>query len=151
MNGAMMLACEIASVVCACPRKSRASSSRPTRNMNSTTPIFATIARCGAAAGGIKNAYASGEIAPSTDGPSMMPATISPITGGCRRCFSNARPTSRAQMVITASARSTCASRSEGGAAAPLRVTSGSGGAINWSPCVRIKKKSTTVTASIIE
>ena len=51
----------------------------------------------------------SGEIRPSSDGPSRIPAVTSPITGGCpmRR---NRLPARRAAAVMTTRASSTCES-----------------------------------------
>ena len=47
-NGATMLACEMARVAWPLPRSSFGSSSSPTRNMNSTTPILAITPSSGA-------------------------------------------------------------------------------------------------------
>jgi len=57
--------------------------------------------RKGAVAGGNRVAKAVGETSPSSEGPNMIPATISPTTGGCLM-RTNARPTSRASPMITA-------------------------------------------------
>src|SRR6185436_7940024 len=85
------------------------SSSSPTRNRNSTTPSFEITPRTGAASTGSTKACAEGEIAPSSDGPSRRPATISPITGGCASQRWNAPPTRRVARVMSARLRSTCA------------------------------------------
>ena len=58
------------------------SSSIPTTNMKSTTPIWLSRLSVPIEAGGKRKAIVCGESKPSTDGPNTIPATISPITGG---------------------------------------------------------------------
>src|SRR5438105_4295321 len=79
-KGTRMLACEVAITVCArflikSPRRSN-----PTMNMYRITPNCEMTPRKGATDGGRINAEMDG---PSSDGPSTIPASTSPITGGC--------------------------------------------------------------------
>jgi hypothetical protein len=78
--------------------------------MKRTTPIFARMPMAGAMLAGKTYSAHSGQKAPSTDGPSISPAMISPITGGWLRNRRIEPPMSRATKQITASASSTCAS-----------------------------------------
>src|SRR4030095_15667494 len=55
----------------------------PTTNMNNTTPNWLSTPSVVIEVEGKRNAAAEGHIQPKTEGPSTMPATISPITGGC--------------------------------------------------------------------
>ncbi len=54
----------------------------PTRNMKMITPIWLKALRKPRLAGGNKYAESPGAIQPSSDGPSRMPANISPTTRG---------------------------------------------------------------------
>ncbi len=95
-----MLAWLISSAVRACRRSSGRSTSSPTANMNSSTPIWLSNCKGASAAGGNRKARACGHNRPSRDGPSRMPAKISPITAGwpIRR---KTRPSRRAAAMIT--------------------------------------------------
>ena len=57
--------------------------SAPTMNMNSTRPISLRPSSAERLAGANRKACACGASAPKTIGPRAMPASISPITGGC--------------------------------------------------------------------
>lgn len=59
------------------------STSRPTRNKNSTRPKFAAKVRAGIEAVG-KMALLKPGIRPITEGPNKMPAITSAMTRGCR-------------------------------------------------------------------
>src|ERR1035438_3003743 len=78
--------------------------SRPTRNMNSTRPSWLSAYNSPRLFAGNRPCIAAGEIRPSRDGPSRMPAAISPITSGwpAKR---NAAAISRAVARITAICR----------------------------------------------
>jgi hypothetical protein len=65
-----------------------------------TTPISETVS------GGNTNRETSGASRPSSDGPSRMPATVSPITGGCPNRRST-RLVTRATAITAASASRT--------------------------------------------
>jgi hypothetical protein len=80
-----MLAWEIAIVVCELPRRSFGSNSRPIRKRNRTTPILDRIPSSGTISGGSRKAEPAGQSAPSSEGPSISPAIVSPITGGWLR------------------------------------------------------------------
>ena len=68
--------------------------------MKKTMPISLSTLRNGIAAGGKSAADAPGASQPSSDGPSRMPATTSPITCGCWTAR-NAAPSSRATAMMT--------------------------------------------------
>ncbi len=77
-------------------------SSAPMMNMKSTTPIDASAESPGRDAAGNNWACHCGKIAPSTTGPSRMPAAISPTTIGWPMTRSSS-PQRRATIRITAS------------------------------------------------
>ena len=112
-----MLVCEIATEVRVRPLRSLGSSSRPTRNMNSTSPTWASICNSFSESAGNSAVDTSGRSQPSSDGPSMMPAATSAITIGCpmRRI---ATPSRRDTVTMTI----TCANRRVSGL--PSRVAS---------------------------
>lgn len=64
------------------PRSRAVLISRPASMRNSTTPSWARTLRLGTIDAGSTTAAPAGQMAPSTDGPRMMPAAISPMTGG---------------------------------------------------------------------
>ena len=81
-----MLACEMATVGVARSRSRPAFSSSPTRNMYRMTPSWAITPRYGRDVARQQEARAPpAQTRPSSDGPSRMPATTSPMTGGWPR------------------------------------------------------------------
>lgn len=117
-NGTTMLACEIATVACARCFSFAPFSSSPTRKRYNTTPSCATACSAastfpfGSAAGsGTRACMASGDTAPRRDGPSRIPATTSPMTGGWPT-YRNARPRTNPSPITAASVARTCATRS---------------------------------------
>src|SRR5215218_5219940 len=109
-----MLAWLVTTAVRPRPRSSRGFSSRPTRNMNTSSPTWLMELRNPSESGGKRRADAAGAIHPRNDGPSRIPATISPTTCGCpiRRKRS---PTPRAAITTAAICTSSSPSRGAGG------------------------------------
>jgi len=58
-------------------------SSKPIKNMKNISPISESTLRKGTASAGKTAAAKSGATKPNRDGPSIIPATISPMTWGC--------------------------------------------------------------------
>ena len=83
-----------------------ARNSAPTMNMKSTSPSVDSEDSAGSEAGANSSPWNCGNAAPSTIGPSTMPAAISPITGGWPR-WRSSRPQMRAvaRMIISCSNR----------------------------------------------
>src|SRR5579871_338889 len=108
-KGTMMLACEMATVAWPRRRTSAGSSSTPTRNMKRMTPTCESWPRNGATVLGTMKLAAAGARRPSSDGPSAIPATISPITGGWWK-KANALPRPRARRMTAHSASRRCSS-----------------------------------------
>ena len=77
-----MLAWLMTSVSLALRRTTPRSSSIPITNMNSTRPIWLITFSGTSDDGSNRNSNAPGKKWPSTEGPSTIPATISPITPG---------------------------------------------------------------------
>ena len=71
-----------AALNCARTPSAGARSSTPTMNMNSTSPSVASDDSAGSDAGANSWPWNCGNSAPNTIGPRMIPAAISPITGG---------------------------------------------------------------------
>jgi hypothetical protein len=81
-KGTAMLAAETASDSRVARRTADASSSRPTRNMNKTTPTWATTPSGDKTSAGNSSLHAVGATRPRSEGPSKIPASISPTTRG---------------------------------------------------------------------
>ena len=99
-----MPACEVRMVTCECPRRRAGSSSRPTRNMKTTTLACAPMPRR-SVTWGVKSAPdAVGHSRPKREGPSTIPATISPMTGAWpSRDATKPRPRAKATTTISES------------------------------------------------
>ena len=94
------------------------SSSMPTVNMNRQTPIWLrSRSDVRARTPETPTANASGVSHPNSDGPSRMPAAISPTTEGCPR-RANSFPTSRDTAMITRS----CSRRRMSGPRRPVPI-----------------------------
>ncbi len=102
--GKTMLAWLTATAVCALPRMCLTFTSMPTVNMNKHTPIWLRIPSTPMESFGNTNAKASGASRPNSDGPSRMPAAISPTTAGCP-IHTNSRLTSRDTAMIASNCR----------------------------------------------
>ncbi len=82
MNGTTMPDTETATAPLAFDLKSSLRKSRPTRNMYSAMPVWATAWSKGLDSGGNRKCCTSGASPPNKDGPRITPAIISPITCG---------------------------------------------------------------------
>jgi len=65
------------------PRRWPGSRERPVRNMKTSSPSWPREPTWPRTSGGRRYSLACGQIPLSRDGPSRMPATISPMTAGC--------------------------------------------------------------------
>jgi hypothetical protein len=150
-NGRTMLAWDTATADRACFRSRAAFSSRPTRNMYRTTPMDATALTAagtrpfGSAAGaGMSRCMASGQAAPSRDGPRAMPATTSPITGGWPT-HRHAHPSAVPRTMTAARVAMTWRTTSIGLATATAAVAAGSARA---APAWQMSRTRPTPTVS---
>ena len=102
----MMLAWLTTSAICAFFRTWLTSNSIPTMNMNRQTPIWLSNCKVPNECAGKIKLNAWGHSQPSKDGPSKMPAAISPMTAGCPN-LRNIAPTVRvaARMTMNCSKR----------------------------------------------
>ena len=81
-NGTAMLTMLVTSAIRPTVFSVSISSRQPTRNMNSATPTCPSTLSAGSDAAGKSSADTPGATQPSSEGPSMSPATISAMTGG---------------------------------------------------------------------
>ena len=104
-KGAMMLTPLTVAAVWPRPLIRRTSSSRPTRNMKKISPTWASTSRKGSIWSVNTKWLKRGSTAPSTEGPSTMPATISPTTWGWLMRWNRA-PATRATTITSTADRS---------------------------------------------
>ena len=124
-NGSAMPAWETATAVLLLPRRDLRSSSSPTRNMNTSRPMFPSTPMYGSADCGNSHAWPAGQSQPSRDGPNRMPTSISPTTAGCPSRLSNWAPALQARITTgTATSRGVSGS----GAAAAIAFSCERGG-----------------------
>ena len=96
-----MLVCEIAIDARPRPFSNPGSSSRPIKNMNSTSPTWLTSWSTPSDSGGNSNLVACGQSVPSSDGPSTIPAVTSAITCGWPRRRTPSASTRETAMIAT--------------------------------------------------
>ena len=97
-----MLAWLTKMAVCAFCRRRPRSRSMPMRNMYSTTPTWLNRRKIGMEDAGNNNVWLAGQNSPSSEGPSTMPANISPMTDGWP-ILPNSQPTIRVAPTMTTS------------------------------------------------
>jgi hypothetical protein len=116
--------------------------------MKRTTPTWAMMLSGAKIASGRMAFAKPGETRPRSDGPSMMPATTSPMTAGCRSRL-KAQPSARDAIKITTRARRTRASRSEAWGAPVLTVAPCEAGASSAFPKRAMSAKAPMAAAII--
>jgi hypothetical protein len=104
-KGTIILKLEIKTAVFKLPLRYLGFNSKPIKNMKNISPICDKTFRKGIVSGGNILAAKLGAINPNNDGPSIIPAQISPITNGCLIAL-NPNPTIREMpMTINTSTR----------------------------------------------